>query len=152
MVLDFDQGDFLLALELDYKLPDSGLLYDVHAAGEIFHGHRPRDWHVAVGWPEPLGRRVRSKALRLLEWDAYLVISGSDLVLAERTFPGIALAVGYRTGIDKRGKWGPVRGVLAVWIAGDVAVSFAPFYILAELSLHGEASIKVFGIGFEKRP
>jgi len=35
------------------------------------------------------------------------------------------------------------------WIAGDVAVSFAPFYILAELSLHGEASIKVFGIGFE---
>lgn len=149
MVLDFDQGDFLLALEVDYKLPQSGLLLDVHAAGEVFYGHRPGDWHLAVGWPEPISRRVRAKALRLLEWDAYLVITGRDLELAERTFPGIALAVGYRTGIDKRGKWGPVRGVLAVWIAGDVAVSFNPFYILAELSLHGEASIKIFGIGFE---
>jgi len=149
MVLDFDQGDFLLALEVDYKLPESGLLLDVHAAGEVFYGHRPHDWHLAIGWPEPISRRVRAKALRLLEWDSYLVISGIDLVLAERTFPGTALAVGYRTGIDKRGKWGPVRGVLAVWIAGDVALSFNPFYILAELSLHGEASIKVFGIGFE---
>ena len=72
-----------------------------------------------------------------------------DLELADRTFPGTALAVGYRTGIDKRGKWGPVRGVLAVWIAGDVALSFNPRYVLAEVSLHGEASIKVFGIGFE---
>ena len=149
MVLDFDQGDFLLALEVDYKLPESGLLLDVHAAGEVFYGHRPGDWHLAIGWPEPISRRVRAKALRLLDWDAYLVISGSDLELAERTFPGTALAVGYRTGIDKRGKWGPVRGVLAVWIAGDVALSFNPFYILAELSLHGEASVKVFGIGFE---
>ena len=149
MVLDFEQGDFLLALEVDYKLPGSGLLLDVHAAGEVFYGHRPGDWHLAIGWPEPISRRVRAKALRLLEWDAYLVISGTDLVLAERTFPGTALAVGYRTGIDKRGKWGPVRGVLAVWIAGDVALSFNPPYILAQLSLHGEASIKVFGIGFE---
>lgn len=149
MVLDFDQGDFLLALEVDYKLPESGLLLDVHAAGEVFYGHRPGDWHLAVGWPEPLSRRVRAKALKLLDWDAYLVISGPDLELAERTFPGTAFAVGYRTGIDKRGKWGPVRGVLAVWIAGDVAYSFSPPYVLAELSLHGEASIKVFGIGFE---
>lgn len=148
-VLDFEQGDFLLALEVDYKLPESGLLLDVHAAGEVFYGHRPGDWHLAIGWPEPISRRVRAKALRLLDWDAYLVISGSDLELADRTFPGTALAVGYRTGIDKRGKWGPVRGVLAVWIAGDVALSFKPFYILAEVSLHGEASIKVFGIGFE---
>ncbi|SFR94933.1 hypothetical protein SAMN04487846_1055 [Microbacterium sp. cf046] len=149
MVLDFDQGDFLLALEVDYKLPESGLLMDVHAAGEVFYGHRPGDWHLAIGWPEPISRRVRAKALKLLEWDAYLVITGRDLELAERTFPGTALAVGYRTGIDKRGKWGPIKGVLAVWIAGDVAISFRPFYILAELSLHGEASIKVFGIGFE---
>ncbi len=149
MVLDGDQGDFLLALEVDYKLPDSGLLLDVHAAGEVFYGHRPGDWHLAVGWPEPLSRRVRAKALRLLDWDAYLVISGSDIELADRTFPGTALAVGLRTGIDKRGKWGPVRGVLAVWIAGDLAVSFNPGYVLAELSLHGEASVKVFGIGFE---
>ena len=149
MVLDFEQGDFLLALEVDYKLPGSGLLLDVHAAGEVFYGHRPGDWHLAVGWPEPISRRVRSKALRLLEWDAYLVVSGTDLVLAERTFPGTAFAVGYRTGIDKRGKWGPVRGVLSVWMAGDLAYSFNPPYVLAQLSLHGEASIKVFGIGFE---
>ena len=149
MVLDFDQGDFLLALEVDYKLPESGLLLDVHAAGEVFYGHRPGDWHLAIGWPEPLSRRVSAKALRLLNWDAYLVISGNDLVLSERTFPGTALAVGYRIGIDKRGKWGPVRGVLAVWIAGDLALSFNPPYMLAQLSLHGEASIKVFGIGFE---
>ena len=92
---------------------------------------------------------MRAKALKLLEWDAYLVLSGRDLVLAERTFPGTALALGYRTGIDKRGKWGPVKAVLAVWIAGDVAMSFNPFYILAELSLHGEASVKVYGVGFE---
>jgi hypothetical protein len=149
MVLDFDQGDFLLALEVDYKLPESGLLLDVHAAGEVFYGHRPGDWHLAIGWPEPISRRVKAKALRLLDWDAYLVISAPDLQLAERTFPGTALVVGYRTGIDKRGKWGPIRGVLAVWIAGDVALSFNPFYILAQVSLHGEASIKVFGIGFE---
>jgi hypothetical protein len=149
MALDFDQGDFLLALEVDYKLPESGLLLDVHAAGEVFYGHRAGDWHLAIGWPEPISRRVTAKALRLLDWDAYLVISGMDLELAERTFPGTALAVGYRTGIDKRGKWGPVRGVLAVWIAADVALSFNPFYILAEVSLHGEASVKVFGIGFE---
>jgi hypothetical protein len=148
MVLDFDQGDFLLALEVDYKLPESGLLLDVHAAGEVFYGHRPGDWHLAIGWPEPISRRVRAKALKLLEWDAYLVVSGRDLELAERTFPGTALAVGYRTGIDKRGKWGPVKGVLAVWIAGDIALSFNPRYVLAELSLHGEASVKVFGIGF----
>jgi hypothetical protein len=148
-VLDWDQGDFLLALEVDYKLPESGLLLDVHAAGEVFSGHRPDDWHVAVGWPEPISRRVRAKALRLLNWDAYLVVSGRDIELAERTFPGTALVVGYRTGIDKRGKWGPVKGVLVVWIAGDLAVSFRPFYMLAEVSLHGEASVKVFGIGFE---
>jgi hypothetical protein len=147
--LDWDVGDFLLALEVEYKLPESGLLLDVHAAGEVFSGHRPDDWHVAVGWPEPISRRVRAKALRLLDWDAYLVVSGRDIELAERTFPGTALVVGYRTGIDKRGKWGPVRGVLVVWIAGDLAVSFRPFYMLAEVSLHGEASVKVFGIGFE---
>ena len=149
VVLDFDQGDFLLALSVDYRLPESGLLLDVHSAGEVFYGHRPGDWHVAIGWPEPISRRVRSRALKLLDWDAYFVITGRDLVLADRTFPGTALALGYRTGIDKRGKWGPIRGVLAVWIAGDVAMSFDPFYILAELALHGEASIKIFGIGFE---
>ena len=149
MVLDFEQGDFLLALEVDYKLPESGLLLDVHAGGEVFYGHRPGDWHLAIGFPEPISRRVKAKALRLLDWDSYFIISGSDLQIADRTFPGTALAVGYRTGIDKRGKWGPVRGVLAVWIAGDVALSFNPYYILAEVSLHGEASIKVFGIGFE---
>jgi hypothetical protein len=147
--LDWDVGDFLLALEVEYKLPESGLLLDVHAAGEVFSGHRPDDWHVAVGWPEPMSRRVRAKALRLLDWDAYLVVSGRDIELAERTFPGTAFVVGYRTGIDKRGKWGPVRGVLVVWIAGDLAVSVRPFYMLAEVSLHGEASVKVFGIGFE---
>ena len=149
MVLDFEQGDFLLALEVEYKLPESGLLLDVHAAGEVFYGHRPGDWHLAIGFPEPITRRVKAKALRLLDWDFYFIISGSDLELADRTIPGTALALGYRTGIDKRGKWGPVRGVLAVWIAGDVALSFNPRYVLAEVSLHGEASIKVFGIGFE---
>ena len=149
MVVDGDQGNFLLALEVDYKLPESGLLLDIHAAGEVFYSWRTDDWHVAVGWPEPISRRVQARALKLLDWDAYLVVSSQDLVLAERTFPGTAFAVGYRTGIDKRGKWGPVRGVLAVWIAGDVAYSFSPPYVLAELSLHGEASIKVFGIGFE---
>lgn len=149
VVLDFDQGDFLLALEVDYKLPESGLLADVHAAGEVFYGHRPGDWHVAIGWPEPISRRVRSRALKLLDWDFYFVLTGRDLVLAERTFPGTALALGYRTGIDKRGKWGPIRAVFAVWIAGDVAMSFDPFYILAQLALHGEVSVKVYGIGFE---
>ena len=148
-VLDWDVGDFLLAFEVDYKLPKSGLLLDIHAAGEVFSGHRPGDWHVAIGWPEPLSRRVRAKALRLLDWDAYLVVSGRDLVLAERTFPGTALAAGYRTGVEWRGKWGPIRGVLSFWIAGDVAMSFDPLYVLAELSLHGEASVKVYGIGFE---
>ena len=149
MVLDFEQGDFLLAIEVEYKLPESGLLFDLHASGEVFYGHRPGDWHLAVGFPEPITRRIKAKALRLLDWDFYFIISGSDIELADRTFPGTALALGYRTGIDKRGKWGPVRGVLAVWIAGDVALSFNPRYILAEVSLHGEASIKVFGIGFE---
>ena len=149
MVLDFEQGDFLLALEVEYKLPESGLLLDVHAAGEVFYGHRPGDWHLAIGFPEPITRRVKAKALRLLDWDFYFIISGSDLELADQTIPGTALVLGYRTGIDKRGKWGPVRGVLAVWIAGDVALSFNPRYVLAEVSLHGEASIKVFGIGFE---
>ena len=56
MALDFDQGDFLLALEVDYKLPESGLLLDVHAA-EVFYGHRPGDWHLAIGWPEPISRQ-----------------------------------------------------------------------------------------------
>jgi hypothetical protein len=123
MVLDFEQGDFLLALEVEYKLPESGLLLDVHAAGEVFYGHRPGDWHLAIGFPEPITRRVKAKALRLLDWDFYFIISGSDLELADRTIPGTALSLGYRTGIDKRGKWGPVRGVLAVWIAGDVALA-----------------------------
>ncbi|MCD2441545.1 hypothetical protein LQ757_04555 [Agromyces sp. SYSU K20354] len=147
--LDWDQGDFLVALEFDYKLPESGLLLDVDAAGEVFYSSRPRDWHVAIGWPEPVSRRVRARALRLLDWDAYLVVSGRDLELADRVFPGTAVAIGYRTGIDKRGKWGPVRGVLALWIAGDLALSVRPVYFLAEVSLQGEASIKVFGIGFE---
>src|SRR4029077_5185157 len=66
-----------------------------------------------------------------------------------RTIPGTALALGYSTGIDKRGKWGPVRRVLAVWIAGGVGLSVYPSYVVAAVSLHGEASIKVFGSGFE---
>ena len=78
MVLDFEQGDFLLALEVEYKLPESGLLLDVHAAGEVFYGHRPGDWHLAIGFPEPITRRVKAKALRLLDWDFYFIISGSD--------------------------------------------------------------------------
>ena len=61
MVLDFEQGDFLLALEVDYKLPESGLLLDVHAAGEVFYGHRPGDWHLAIGFPEPISRRVKAQ-------------------------------------------------------------------------------------------
>jgi hypothetical protein len=131
MVLDFEQGDFLLALDVDYKLPGSGLLFDVHAAGEVFYGHRPGDWHLAIGWPEPISRRVRAKALRLLEWDAYLVHQRHRPGARRAHVPGTALAIGYRTGIDKRGKWGPVRGVLAVWIAGDVALLVQPPYVLA---------------------
>lgn len=149
VVLDFEHGEFLLGLEVDYKIPESGLLLDVHSSGEIFYATRPRDWHVALGWPEPLSRRIRAKALRLLSCDGYLVVSGRDLVLAERTFAGTAMAVGYRFGIEMRGKWGPIRGVLALWLAADAALSFKPFYILAQVNLHGEASIKIFGIGFE---
>ena len=115
----------------------------------MFYGHRPGDWHLAIGWPEPISRRVRAKALKLLDWDAYLVISGSDLELAERTFPGTALAVGYRTGIDKRGKWGPGPRRAGGLDRRRRRALVQPVYILAEVSLHGEASVKVFGIGFE---
>lgn len=150
VVLDFDEDEFLLALEVDYKVPASGLLLDVHAEGEIFYRHgRPRQWHVAVGWYEPISRRVRATALKLFNWDAYLILSGSGLELAERTFPGVAFAVGYRTGFDKRWKFGPVRVVAAAWFSADVAMSFMPVYVLGQVGMHGELAVKAFGFGFE---
>ncbi len=150
VVLDFDEDEFLLALEVDYKVPASGLLLDVHAEGEIFYRQaRPREWHVAVGWYEPISRRVRATALKLFNWDAYLVLSGTDLELAERTFPGIAFAVGYRTGFDKRWKFGPVRVVAAAWFSADVAMSLKPIYVLGQVGMHGELAVKAFGFGFE---
>lgn len=150
VVLDFDEDEFLLALEVDHKIPASGLLVDVHAEGEIFYRHaRPRQWHVAVGWYEPISRRVRATALKLFNWDFYLIATGSDLELAERTFPGIAFAVGYRTGFDKRWKFGPVRVVAAAWFSADVAMSFKPVHVLGQVGMHGELAVKAFGFGFE---
>ena len=150
IVLDFDEDEFLLALEVDYKVPQSGLLLDVHAEGEVFYrAGRPRDWHVAIGWYEPISRRVRATALKLFNWDAYLILSGPKLEIAERTFPGIAFAIGYRTGFDKRWKFGPVRVVAAAWFSVDVAMSFKPVYVLGQVGMHGELAVKAFGFGIE---
>jgi hypothetical protein len=150
IVLDFDEDEFLLALEVDYKIPSSGLLMDVHAEGEIFYKHaRPKQWHVAIGWYEPISRRVRATALKLFNWDAYLILAGEDLELAERTFPGIAFAVGYRSGFDKRWKFGPLRVVAAAWFSADVALSINPVYVLGQVGMHGELAVKAWGFGFE---
>jgi hypothetical protein len=150
LVADFDQGEFLLALEVNHRVPASGLLYDLHAEGEIFAAKgRPGDWHLAVGWYEPISRRVRASALKLFNWDFYLIVTGRDLDIAGRTFPGIATAVGYRSGFDKRWKFGPVRVVAAAWFSTDVALSFRPTYFLGQMALHGELALKAYGFGFE---
>ena len=139
-LLDFDQGDFLLALEVDYKLPESGLLLDVHGRGGVL---RPPTGRLAPG--NRLARAnqpaVRAKALKLLDWDAYLVISGSDLELAERIpGDGAPASTSGGSGVHPRRAGGLDRRRRRALVQ--------PVYIL-EVSLHGEASVKVFGIGFE---
>jgi hypothetical protein len=150
IVLDFDETNFLLSIQADHKVPESGLLFDLHAEGEIFsRGWPPDDWYVAFGWYEPISRRVRGTALRLFNWDFYVILSGRDLAIAGRTFPAIAAAVGCRTGFDKRWKFGPVRVVAAAWFAVDLAASFDPVYVLGQVGMHGELAVKAFGFGFE---
>ena len=150
VVLDFDQGEFLIALELDYRIPGSGLLLDTHAEGEIYYrSAHPSQWHVAVGWYEPISRRIRATALKLFNWDAYVIVAGHDITIGDRTFPGVAFAIGYRMGFDKRWKFGPVRVVAAAWFAVDLAMSFNPPYVLGQIGMHGELAVKAFGFGFE---
>jgi hypothetical protein len=150
-VWDKDDASFLLAFEIDYKLPDSGLLVDLHAEGEIFYrgGWPPDDWYIALGWYEPISRRIRASLIRLFSADTYFIVSGHELTIAERDFSPIAVAFGFRTGFDKRWKLGPVRAVAAAWFSIDVAMSTDPKYILGQVALHGELSVKVYGLGFE---
>jgi len=70
-------------------------LLDVHATGRNLL--RPYARATACGGrlPEPSSGACVERGTAAAGWDAYLLIAAAISVLAERTFPGIALAVGY---------------------------------------------------------
>ena len=76
-------------------------------------------------------RAAASSALRLLDWDFYFIISGCENL---ETSPIGRSHTALRARLPHRHRQARVRGVLAVWIAGDVTLSFNPRYVLAEVS------------------
>ncbi len=149
LLIDFDDGLFQLSIEFDYRIPESGILFDMHADAEVyFDADSSSNWHIYAGRYAPPEKRIRSKVLKLSGWEAYLMLDGAGLKLGDLQLSGISFAAGGKMGFDERWKLGPVRVVIAAWFAFDAALSSEPFFLFGQVTAHGELSFKIWGFGF----
>ena len=136
VVLDFNAGNFLVGLDMEYKFGDSGELIDVHGDCEAFFSTSdPSAWHLYLGIKDPREKRIRAEIFKLYESDAYYMLDAHQL------------AMGAWVGYDKHWDFGPLSVTVEAWIDGNVVLSFKPVHLHGDLWLHGKAGLSAFGFG-----
>lgn len=137
-VLDARAGSFLVGLDTQYKIDDTGALIEIGGGAEAFFDfHNPSAWHLYLGIDEPRERRIRAEIIkRIFEGNAYFMLDARRL----RT--------GAWVGYDKDWKFGPLKIELEAWIEGGASLSWKPVYLSGYLWLHGRIVARVFGFGF----
>lgn len=138
-VLDARAGSFLVGLDAQYKVDDSGALIEIGGGAEAFFDfHNPLAWHLYLGIDEPRERRIRAEIIqRIFEANAYFMLD------AQR------LKTGAWVGYDKDWKFGPLKIALEAWIEGGANLSWKPIYLSGYLWLHGRIAARAFGCGFD---
>lgn len=137
-VLDARAGSFLVGLDAQYKIDDTGALIEIGGGAEAFFDfYNPTAWHLYLGIDEPRERRIRAEIIqRIFEANAYFMLDARRL----RT--------GAWVGYDKDWKFGPLKIILEAWIEGGANLSWKPVYMSGYLWLHGRIVARVFGFGF----
>ena len=137
VVLDFRAGDFLVGLDMRYKVADGGELIDIGASAEMYFSFSdPSAWHLYIGQKDPRERRVRARILSLFTAESYYMLDNTSI------------AFGSWVGYDADWRFGPVRVEFEAWMETNVKVSWAPAHFHGDLWAHGKVSISVFGFGF----
>ncbi len=135
-VLDGRAGTFLFGLDAQYKYGPGGELIDIRGSVEAFFSFTDADaWHLYLGQREPREKRIRADIIGLFEANAYLMLDAK------------ALAFGAWVGYDKEWRFGPLRVSLEAWIEGNAIISWKPAHLYADLWLHGQVALSVFGFG-----
>jgi hypothetical protein len=136
-VLDNRAGTITLGLDAKYKYAKSGELIDLHGSAEAFFSDADASiWHIYLGERDPETKRIRASLFKLFDVEAYLMADDS------RT-----LALGARIGLAKHWQFGPLALDLQAWIEGNALVSYKPAHFHGDLTLHGNAQLKAFGVG-----
>lgn len=138
-VLDARAGSFLVGLDAQYKIDDTGALIEIGGGAEAFFDfHNPNAWHLYLGIDEPRERRIRAEIIqRIFEANAYFMLD------AQR------LRTGAWVGYDKDWKFGPLDIQLEAWIEGGANLSWKPVYLSGYLWLYGRIRARAFGFGFD---
>jgi len=136
VVLDFNAGNFLVGLDMEYKVGDGGELIDIHGGCEAFFSTSdPSAWHLYLGIKDPREKRIRAQIIKLLEADSYFMLDAHQL------------AMGSWAGYDANWDFGPLSVTLEAWVDGNVVLSWKPVHLHGDLWLHGKAGLSVFGFG-----
>lgn len=136
-VLDFDSGEFLLAMNAQWQIDEtSGLILSTVSGSEArFSLSDPADWYVHIGEESPMDRRSRATIVSLFEADSYLLIDGSGIV------------TGCHVGYEMHFSFGPVSLDIVAAIDGYAAISWVPAQLEATFSVEGDIRINAFGVG-----
>ena len=136
VVLDFSAGDFLVGLDMEYKVDDTGWLIDVHGSCEAyFSTSDPGAWHLYLGIKDPREKRIRAEIFKIYESDSYFMLDAHQL------------AMGAWVGYAKHWDFGPLSVSVEAWIDGNVVLSWKPVHLHGDLWLHGQAGLSAFGFG-----
>jgi hypothetical protein len=120
------------AFGIDYKLPDSGAILDLHALIEMgFFFDDASAWYVNVG-REPADKRVTARLFTLFNAWTYLMLSAS----------GIKAGAGVTWDFDKG--FGPVRFSAHAYLITEGRISNRPKQIGASICLGGSVAVKIF--------
>lgn len=137
-VFDGRQQKFLVNLGVFFKLPESGLIYDISATAEAsFDLRNPDDWYLHVGKDVPEEARIRATVLQILTASSYHMLDNDGTKF------------GARSGYDSRPNWkfGPLKVTLGAWFGFDTAVSWRPVHVWGQIDVGGIAELKAFGFG-----
>lgn len=120
------------AFGVDYKLPDSGEILDLHALIEMgFFFDDASAWYINVGRDLPESKRVTARIFTLFHGWSYLMLSGA----------GIKAGAGVTWDFDKG--FGPVQLSAHAYLVTEGRISNRPKQIGASICLGGSVAVKV---------
>lgn len=134
-LLVIDPGkSFTAGLDAQYKFADGGELLEIRGSAETFFDYTG-NWFIHIGVRDPASRRIRARAFRLFDVNAFFMLDPTKLT------------VGAGWSLHKVYGFKHLNVTLSASMGGEATLSWHPAHLNGTISVAGSAELRAFGIG-----